>query len=215
MSFGGRSLKREELRFKKELRQMTRQSQHEYSSLPAEEKAKLLATSPSSVAETKEKRMKSVKKSKLTKRGQRVTDSAQPGPGEIPPPSPSIDLGLEFRNSPDIETPRTTVGTKENEMQGSVATGRQTELQSVLTGRSTGAASIRAKVDLNVVMKGKGVVDEEQALKASRLDEQYNRKVRKATLFFWHFSCICCIFLVFYLYLFHLFSNICHFFLCA
>ena len=157
MSFGGKSFKREELRLKKELQQLTRQSKNEFAGLNTSDKSKLLeSSSKTALAQrslpTKHGASKKPRKKKPKTTATQEVETSN-SDGEIPPPSPSIDLGPELRTTPDSENVRTG----EQEIQGSVAVERR---NSELISRSTGVASIRSKVDLNVVMYGKGLGDE-------------------------------------------------------
>ena len=158
MSFGGKSFKREELRLKKELQQLTRQSKNEFAGLNSSDKSKLLESSSKSALAQRSVPTKHGPSKKSAKKKRKVTstqeeDEKNNSDGEIPPPSPSVDLGPEFRTTPDSEIAKTP----EQELHGSVALERR---NSDLISRSTGVASIRTKVDLNVVMYGKGLGDE-------------------------------------------------------
>ena len=172
-------MKREELKFKTELRQMTRKSQDEYSSLPAKERAKLLEY----VAESNPK-----KKGKKQVRPQpkENADGFSSSLDELPPPSPSVDL--ELRSTPGIETPYHATRVGDRGIQDSVNAGGRTEdLQSGITGRSTGTASIRAKVDLSVVMQGRGFanVDGDHSSTVLSREEQIKRKVLRKIIALW------------------------------
>ena len=160
MSFGGKSFKREELRLKQELQNLTRQSKSEFVRLNRDEKSKLLeSSSKTSLAQgsqpTKRRPAKKTSKSKrkMTKNTDAGNDDSD---GEIPPPSPSIDLDSELRTiTPDSDIVAKTA--QEGDLQGSDGVDRKT---SDLVSRSTGVPSIRSKVDLNVVMYGKGLGEE-------------------------------------------------------
>ena len=171
MSFGGKSFKREELRLKKELQQLTRQSKHEFSGLNTSDKSKLLESSSKTALGQRNLPTKHGPSKKLSKRKAKATQESETNnsDGEIPPPSPSIDLEPELRTTPDSEIAKTA----EQEC-GSVAVER---MNSDLISRSTGVASIRSKVDLNVVMYGKGLGDESNSMAKSK------EKVS---------TCICC-----------------------
>lgn len=160
MSFGGKSFKREELRLKQELQNLTRQSKSEFVGLNRDEKSKLLESSSKiSVAQrsqpTKRRPAKTTTKSKR-KTTKNIDAGNNDSDGEIPPPSPSIDLSSELRTmTPDSDIVAKTA--QKGDLPGSDGVDRKT---SDLISRSTGAASIRSKVDLNVVMYGKGLGEE-------------------------------------------------------
>ena len=161
MSFGGKSFKREELRLKKELQQLTKQSKNEFAGLNISDKSKLLeSSSKTSLAQrnlpTKHGFHKKPAKSKRKTTTQEVETNNSDG--EIPPPSPSIDLGPELRTTPDFDE---NAKTAEKELHDSVAVEQR---NSDLISRSTCVASIRSKVDLNVVMYGKGLGDETSSI---------------------------------------------------
>ena len=156
MSFGGKSFKREDLRLKKELQQLTKQSKNEFAGLNTSDKSKFLGSSSRSAAAYLQKsKPKSSKKPTKNKRNTVATPDIETNhsDGEIPPPSPSIDLGPELQTTPESENLKPA----EQELHGSVAVERR---NSDLISRSTAVASIRSKVDLNVVMYGKGLSDE-------------------------------------------------------
>ena len=163
MSFGGKSFKREELRIKQELQNLTRQSKNEFVGLSSDEKSKLLKNSSkttlpqSSQLSTKRRPAKKTTKSKR-KTTKNIDVENNDSDGEIPPPSPSIDLGSEFKTiTPDSEIVTKTA--QEAELPGSDAYGVDRKTSELLS-RSTGVASIRSKVELNVVMYGKGLGEE-------------------------------------------------------
>ena len=160
MSFGGKSFKREELRLKQELQNLTRQSKSEFVGLNSDEKSKLLEISSKTSLAQRSQPTKRQPAKKTTKSKRKTTKNIDAGnddsDGEIPPPSPSIDLGLELRTmTPDSEIVTKTA--QEGDLLGSDGVDRKT---SDLISRSTGVASIRSKVDLNVVMYGKGLGEE-------------------------------------------------------
>lgn len=165
MSFGGKSFKREELRLKQELQKLTKQSKNEFAGLNEDDKSKLLESSSKTSLPQKSYQPTKHNPTKKSTRSKRVitgnveaqnTDSD----GEIPPPSPSIDLGLELRSTtPDSEIITNTA--QEVGLQDSVGVHRRT---TELISRST-AASIRSKVELSVVMCGKGLVEEHSTAK--------------------------------------------------
>ena len=153
MSFGGKSFKREELRLKQELQNLTRQSKSEFVGLNRDEKSKLLeSSSKTSLAQgsqpTKRRPAKKTSKSKrkMTKNTDAGNDDSD---GEIPPPSPSIDLDSELRTI-----------TPDSDIVAKTAQDGVDRKTSDLISRSTGVPSIRSKVDLNVVMYGKGLGEE-------------------------------------------------------
>ena len=160
MSFGGKSFKREELRLKQELQNLTRQSKREFVGLNSDEKSKLLESSsktslPQRSQHTKRQPAKKTTKSKR-KMTKNIDEENNDSDGEIPPPSPSIDLGSELRTTtPDSEIVTKTA--QEDVLPGSDGIDRKT---SDLISRSPGVASIRSKVELNVVMYGKGLGEE-------------------------------------------------------
>ena len=152
MSFGGKSFKREELRLKQELEQLSRQSKHEFAGLNTIDKSKLLESSSKTALAQRSQRTKhggSHRQPKKSTKSKRRDTETRESDGEIPPPSPSIDLAPELRATPDSEHAKATE-------QGHVLERGTSDLIS----RSTGIASIRSKVDLNVVMYGKGLGDE-------------------------------------------------------
>ena len=161
MSFGGKSFKREELRLKKELQQLTKQSKNEFSGLNNSDKSKLLESSSKTALAQRSlptkhgSRKKPVKNKRKTTTQEVETNNSD---GEFPPPSPSIDLGPELRTTPDSDD---NAKTAEQELHDSVAVERR---NSDPISRSTGVASIRSKVDLNVVMYGKGLGDESSSI---------------------------------------------------
>ncbi|XP_068717425.1 uncharacterized protein [Montipora capricornis] len=152
MSFGGRSFKKEELRLKKELQKLTKQSKNEFAVLNTSDKSKLLESS-SKTSKPAKKQIKIKQKIATTHE-----DETSNSDGEIPPPSPSIDLEAEMRTltTPGIDDAKAALG-EQQELQRSVAVERR---NSDIISRSTGVASIRSRVDLNVVMYGKGLGDE-------------------------------------------------------
>lgn len=161
MSFGGKSFKREELRIKQELQKLTVQSKNEFAGLNTTDKSKLLESSSKTSLATAQRNLPAKRNSakKTTKSKRKTTGSIDiennDSDIEIPPPSPSIDLGPELRAvTPDSDgTKACTV----QEVQDSIGVDRR---NSDLISRSTGVASIRSKVELNVVMYGKGLGEE-------------------------------------------------------
>lgn len=159
MSFGGKSFKREELRIKQELQNLTRQSKNEFAGLNNDDKSKLLESSSKTSLSQRSQATKRNPTKKTTKNKRQIAGNIDTlnndSDGEIPPPSPSIDLGLELRSTtPDSEIVTKTA--QEAVLQDSVGVHRRT---TDLISRST-AASIRSKVELNVVMYGKGLGEE-------------------------------------------------------
>lgn len=163
MSFGGKSFKREELRIKQELQKLTIQSKNEFAGLNTTDKSKLLESSSKTSLATAQRNLPAKRNSakKTTKSKRKTTGNIDiennDSDIEIPPPSPSIDLGPELRavtpDSDEINTKACTV----QEVQDSIGVDRR---NSDLISRSTGVASIRSKVELNVVMYGKGLGEE-------------------------------------------------------
>ncbi|KAL9955567.1 hypothetical protein ACROYT_G036906 [Oculina patagonica] len=159
MSFGGKSFKREELRIKQELQNLTRQSKNEFAGLNNDDKSQLLESSSKTSLSQRSQATKRNPTKKTTKNKRPITrnldEQNNDSDVEIPPPSPSIDLGLELRSTtPDSEIVTKTA--QEAVLQDSVGVHRRT---TELISRST-AASIRSKVDLSVVMYGKGFGEE-------------------------------------------------------
>ena len=153
MSFGGKSFKREELRLKQELQNLTRQSKSEFVGLNRDEKSKLLeSSSKTSLAQGSQPTNRQPAK-KTTKSKRKMTKNTDAGnddsDGEIPPPSPSIDLDSELRTI-----------TPDSDIVAKTAQDGVDRKTSDLISRSTGVPSIRSKVDLNVVMYGKGLGEE-------------------------------------------------------
>jgi len=178
MSFGGKSFKREELRIKQELQNLTRQSKSEFVGLNNDEKSKLLESSskPSLAQRSQPAKRKPAKKTTKSKR--KVTKNINiedvDSDGEIPPPSPSIDLGSELRTiTPDSEIVTKTA--QEADLRDSDAVDRKT---SELISRSTGVASIRSKVDLNVVMYGKGLGEETSSTAKQKEKVNYYKQIK-------------------------------------
>ena len=179
MSFGGKSFKREELRIKQELQNLTRQSKSEFVGLNSDEKSKLLeSSSKTSLAQRSQptKRQPAKKTSKSKRKTTKNIDSENnDSDGEIPPPSPSIDLGSELRTiTPDSEIVTKTA--QEADLQGSDGVDRKT---SDMISRSTGVASIRSKVELNVVMYGKGLGEENSstAKQKDKVNIYYHKQI--------------------------------------
>lgn len=158
MSFGGKSFKREELRMKLELQKLTKQSKNEFSGLNPNDKSKFLESSLKTALALKNQ---PIKRSRPAKSKQKVTGiENNESDGEVPPPSPSIDLAPELRSTPDSEIhPKAVAG-----VDCFGADLRSSDLFS----RSTGVASIRSKVDLNVVMYGRGLQEETSAVIKTR-----------------------------------------------
>ena len=180
MSFGGKSFKREELRIKQELQNLTRQSKSEFVGLNSDEKSKLLeSSSKTSLPQRSQLPTKRPPAKKTTKSKRKTTKNIDvennDSDGEIPPPSPSIDLGLEFRTiTPDSEIVTKTA--QEAELPGFDGVDRKT---SDLISRSTGVASIRSKVELNVVMYGKGLGEENSstAKQKEKVNIYYHKQI--------------------------------------
>ena len=152
--------KREELRLKQELQNLTRQSKSEFVGLNSDEKSKLLEISSKTSLAQRSQPSKRKPAKKTTKSKRKTTPNIDAenndSDGEIPPPSPSIDLSSELRTiTPDSEIITKTA--QEADLPGSDGVDRKT---SDLISRSTGVASIRSKVELNVVMYGKGLGEE-------------------------------------------------------
>ena len=175
MSFGGKSFKREELRLKQELQNLTRQSKSEFVGLNSDEKSKLLeSSSKTSMAQSSQPTKRRLAK-KTTKSKRKSTKNIDAGDnnsdGEIPPPSPSIDLDSELRAiTSDSDIVAKTA--QEGDLAGSPGVDRKT---SDFISRSTGVASIRSKVDLNVVMYGKGLGEENSS--TAKQKEKVNIKL--------------------------------------
>lgn len=165
MSFGGKSFKKEELRMKQELQKLSKQSKSEFAGLNNDDKSKLLESSSKTALVQKSQPTKRNPAKKTTKSKRQITGNIDAknidSDGEFPPPSPSIDLGLELRST----TPDSEIVTKTAQetaaLQDSVGVQRGT---TDLMSRST-AASIRSKVELNVVMYGKGLGEENSNVK--------------------------------------------------
>lgn len=169
MSFGGKSFKREELRLKQELEHLSRQSKHEFAGLNTTDKSKLLESSSKTALAQRSQPTKhggSHRQPKKSTKSKRRDTETRESDGEIPPPSPSIDLAPEFRATPDSGHAKTI---EQGHVLESVASVERRT--SDLISRSTGIASIRSKVDLNVVMYGKGLGDE------SNLNAKFKEKV--------------------------------------
>ena len=173
MSFGGKSFKREELRLKQELQNLTRQSKSEFVGLNSDEKSKLLeSSSKTSMAQREPTKRRPAKKTTKSKRKSTKNSDAgdNDSDGEIPPPSPSIDLDSELRAiTPDSDIVAKTAQEGDH---GSHGVDRKT---SDIISRSTGVASIRSKVDLNVVMYGKGLGEENSS--TAKQKEKVNIKL--------------------------------------
>lgn len=153
MSFGGKSFKREELRMKQELQKLTKQSKNEFAGLNPNDKSKLLESSSKTALVQKDQPTKGSRPAKNKQKGTGNSDiEKNESDGEIPPPSPSIDLAPELRATPDSE-----INTKAVPEADSFGADLRS---SDLISRSTGVASIRSKVDLNVVMYGRGLREE-------------------------------------------------------
>lgn len=169
MSFGGKSFKREELRLKQELEQLSRQSKHEFAGLNTTDKSKLLESSSKTALAQRSQPTKhggSHRQPKKSTKSKRRHTETRESDGEIPPPSPSIDLAPEFRATPDSGHAKAI---EQGHVLESVASVQRRT--SDLISRSTGIASIPSKVDLNVVMYGKGLGDE------SNLNAKFKEKV--------------------------------------
>lgn len=160
MSFGkNRSFKRSDLGLKKELEELTRRSQKEYSTLSAQDKTQLLENvsqksgSQGRLRKTraKEQYTRTVPKQEIVKEDKYEKDF-----GEVPPPSPSVDLELEMLKEDIQDKNAPHVGDSEDNSQN-------------LSQTRTAVASIRANVDLSVVMQGKGIVDGDRTSKASTI----------------------------------------------
>lgn len=164
MSFGGKSFKREQLRLKQELQSLTRQSKSEFVGLNSDEKSKLLESSSKTLLTQRNQPTKRQPPKRTTKSKRKTTKNLDvennDSDGEIPPPSPSIDLGSELRTiTPDSEIITKTA--QEVDLQDCDGVDRK---NSDLISRSTGVASIRSKVELNVVMYGKGLGEENSSI---------------------------------------------------
>ncbi|XP_015759885.1 PREDICTED: uncharacterized protein LOC107339154 [Acropora digitifera] len=158
MSFGGKSFKREKLRLRKELQELTKQSKNEFAILNTSDKSKLLESSSktSLVQRAHPGHTRPAKKgTKIRQTAVTHTKITSNSDEEIPPPSPSIDLEAEIRKTPDVDAK--TFQTDNQDLHRSTTAERK---NSGLISRSTGVASIRSRKDLNVVMYGKGLSDE-------------------------------------------------------
>lgn len=158
MSFGGKSFKREKLRLRKELQELSKQSKNEFAILNTSDKSKLLeSSSKTSLAQRPHPgRTRPAKEgTKIRQTAVTHTKNTSNSNEEIPPPSPSIDLEAEIRRTPDVDAK--TFQTDNQDLHRSTTAERK---NSGLLSRSTGVASIRSRVDLNVVMYGKGLGDE-------------------------------------------------------
>lgn len=159
MSFGGKSFKREKLRLRKELQELTKQSKNEFAILNTSDKSKLLESSSktSLVQRAHPGHTRPAKKGTKIRQTAAVTHTkiTSNSDEEIPPPSPSIDLEAEIRKTPDVDAK--TFQTDNQDLHRSTTAERK---NSGLISRSTGVASIRSRKDLNVVMYGKGLSDE-------------------------------------------------------
>ena len=170
MSFGGKSFKREQLRLKQELQSLTRQSKSEFVGLNSDEKSKLLESSSKTLLTQRSQPTKRQPPKRTTKSKRKTTKNLDvennDSEGEIPPPSPSIDLGSELRTiTPDSEIITKTA--QEVDLPDSDGVDRK---NSDFISRSTGVASIRSKVELSVVMYGKGL-GEENSSRAKQKDK--------------------------------------------
>lgn len=163
MSFGNsRSYKRSDPWLRKELEELTRRSQLQYAELSAQDKSQLLKKNVS-----QGKRYKTNVKEFKTKSPKQKNKSEQNYPlyGEIPPPSPSVALEPALFTGEDAETHKMPEkGDERIELDGV-----RTSLPNTPTNKSKApvVASIRANVDLSVVMQGTGIVDAERMSKAS------------------------------------------------
>lgn len=158
MSFGGKSFKREKLRLRKELQELTKQSKNEFAILNTGDKSKLLESSSktSLVQRAHPGHTRPAKKgTKIRQTAVTHTKITSNSDEEIPPPSPSIDLEAEIRKTPDGDAK--TFQTDNQDLHRPTTAERK---NSGLISRSTGVASIRSRKDLNVVMHGKGLSDE-------------------------------------------------------
>ena len=158
MSFGGKSFKREKLRLRKELQELTKQSKNEFAILNTSDKSKLLESSSktSLVQRAHPGHTRPAKKgTKIRQTAVTDTKITSNSDEEIPPPSPSIDLEAEIRKTPDVDAK--TFQRDNQDLHRSTTAERK---NSSLISRSTGVASIRSRKDLNVVMYGKGLGDE-------------------------------------------------------
>ncbi|XP_048585429.1 uncharacterized protein LOC5512045 isoform X2 [Nematostella vectensis] len=152
MSFGGRSFRKEDL--KKELRLLAKKSQTEFATLQPNEKAAILEES------TKVKlHDKKGSKSKKKKPSAKIEEDVAFVESELSyaAPSPSVDLELDFR-----------VGTPSNNPVSARDTGQERPFS---LASSQKVASIKAKVDLNVVMQGKSI-DGDRMSKASSVQSK-------------------------------------------
>lgn len=147
MSFGGKSFKKQLV--KKELQQLTKQSQNEFSSLAAAEKEALRQKTKTNTFD----------RPKGKKKRQKVDDNFEHAP------SPSVDLGPELQDG--VELSQTELAT-EQENDGTYREATH----------SAKVASIRANVDLQVVMHGKRLdetIDASGPITTARGDTKANQ----------------------------------------
>ena len=156
---------------KRELQQLSRQSKSEYSDLSITDKAKLRLENVKRYGAKPVRGSRSEKTSAVEflvgSKSERIVTGAPEVEkdqwndgnfdtlGEIPPPSPSIELGPELRFL-GTETPLTVTTPKETDLGDSIAFNRRC---SDLISRSTGVPSIRSRANFSVVMQGKGIAD--------------------------------------------------------
>lgn len=132
MSFGGKSFKKQLL--KKELEQLTKKSQEEFSTLPATEKEALRQKSKTNTFERPKKKKK------------KITQSDEDNAGnDILAPTPSVDLEGELKD----------VDFAQNELPFSV------EAENKPVAGAGKVVSIKSHVDLNVVMQGRKLDDKQ------------------------------------------------------
>lgn len=129
MSFGGKTYKKQLL--KKELEDLTKKSQNEFSSLPASEKEALRQKTKTNVFERPKAKKKRPKTDEI------------PEERDVLAETPSVDLESEFQN---VEFSHEEFPFHRDE-ESKRATG------------SAKVASIKSNVDLHVVMQGKKVDD--------------------------------------------------------
>ena len=187
MSFGGgRSFKLGDLKLKRELEELTRQSQLEYTTLSVQDKTQFLDKNVSQKVPKGKLHPKSKKKSKVPKKNiqyQHILKGEEnelrevEDMGEVPPPSPSIDLEPELMRGEIAPSNKTPWDLERGE--SSAAQGRQALVESAVQARSSAVASIRANVDLSVVMQGKGIVDGDRASKTSTVQSTARVSINK------------------------------------
>lgn len=130
MSFGGKSFKKQ--LFKKELEQIAKKSQEEFSTLPATEKDALRQKSKTNAFERPKKKKK-------------ILQPHEEKDEDILAATPSVDLEAEFK---DVDFSYTELPFSE-------------EAESKRVAGSAKVASIKSYVDLNVVMQGRKLEDKQ------------------------------------------------------